>query len=137
MPRKGITLQPHHNATTLQPHHNHIATMVTLQRQLQADAFAEQWFINMVYSAKPACRKNPQRLHIGVAGEVIIINDDWTDGDAYRVSFRLTFPKSSASLIWAGWLMKPAFKRSRQSRFPLPKGRKSRRCRIPAWTTSQ
>ena len=113
-----VTLQPHHHATTLQPHHNHIATMVTLQRQLQADAFAEQWFSNMVYSAKPACRKSPQRLHIGVAGEVIIINDDWTDGDAYRVSFQLTFPMSSASLIWAGWLMKPAFKRSWQSRSP-------------------
>ena len=121
--RVRVTLQPHHNATTSQPHRDHIATMVTLQRQLQADAFAKLCFINMVYPAKPACRKSPQRLRIGVAGEVIIINVDRTDGDAYRVSFRLTFPMSCASLIWAGRLVKPAFKRSRQSR--LPRGGKT------------
>jgi len=116
--RVRVTLQPHHNATTSQPHHDHITTMVTLQHQLQADASAEQWFINMDHSAKPACRKRPQILRIGVAGEVIIINVDRTDGDAYRGSFLQTFPMSSASLIWASRLVKSAFKRSRLSRLP-------------------
>ena len=88
VPRKGHTAttpQRNHIATTWCPHHDHITTMVTLQHQLQADASAE--FIIMDHSAKPACRKRPQILRIGVAGEFIIINVDRTDGDAYRGSF--------------------------------------------------